>query len=258
MSKRFRILLSALCALVVMVVCALYASHVRGEAERERLETLKRYGGDTVTLVVTNRVIEAGEVVSLADVSMRDWISSLAPEHAFLSLDDVVGKEVSVPATANVPLCALNFRDETQIAEIPAGHVAVSVPVTEKLGLSSAVSVGSHVVAYRVGEGTAEVIGSSAIVLAVPSSTGLSANRGSITIAAKAADVPVVLAAGSSGDLRLVVPAEDIREAPAAKENGNRDVPPVDGGSDPKKDQGQGDDGRLQQDVGQAPAGEGA
>lgn len=250
MSKRLRILVSALCALVVMVACALYASHVREEADRERSETLKRYGGDTVTLVVTNRVIEAGEVVSLADVSMRDWISSLAPEHAFLSMDEVVGKEVSVPATANVPLCALNFRDESQIAEIPAGHVAVSVPITEKLGLSSAVLVGSHVVAYRVGEGTAEVIGASAIVLAVPSSTGLSAGRGSITVAVEADDVPAILSASSSGDLRLVVPAEDVREDPASKAEG-RDVPPVDNGDGDKKQQNQGDGGQSPQDVGQ-------
>lgn len=257
MSKRLRILVSALCALFVMVACALYASHVREEADRERSETLKRYGGDTVTLVVTNRVIEAGEVVSLADVSMRDWISSLAPEQAFLSVDEVVGKEISVPATANVPLCALNFRDESQITEIPAGHVAVSMPVTDKLGLSSAVLAGAHVVAYRVGEGTAEVIGASAIVLAVPSSTGLSAGRGSITVAVKADDVPAILSAGSSGDLRLVVPAEDVREAPAPKTD-NRDVPPADSGNNSQKEQSQSGEGQAPQVVRQDNTEEGA
>lgn len=212
MSQRLRIAASTVCALVVVLACVTYGRHVQNEAERERAETLRRYGGETTTLVVANHTIEAGQVVGAADVSMRDWISSLAPEGAFLSTEDVVGREVSIPMAANMPLCELNFRNTSQIASIPDGHVAVCVPVSDKLGLSSAATVGSHVVAYRVKEGGAEPIGERATVLALPGATGTSAGKGSITVAVAANDVPAVLSASTSGDLRLVVPADDVRE----------------------------------------------
>ena len=221
MSQRLRIAVSTACALVVVLACMLYGTHVRNEAEQERTETLRRYGGETATLVVANHSIEAGEVVGAADVSTRDWISSLAPEGAFMSTDDVLGREVSIPVAANTPLCELNFRDTSQIASIPEGHVAVSVPISDKLGLSSAASVGSHVVAYRVKEGSAEPIGELATVLSVPGSTGGSSSKGFITVAVAASDVPAVLSASTSGDLRLVVPADDVREYASASGSDN-------------------------------------
>lgn len=226
MSKRTRFIISGVCALVAIVACVLYASHVRAEVERERSETLRRYGGDTVTLVVATRALEPGEIVSRGDVSMRDWISSLAPANAFLSVDEVVGKKVSVPALANMPLCDMNFRDDTQAVEIPSGHVAVSVPITDTLGVPSSIAVGSHVLAYRMKDGTAESMGGDAIVLSVPGGTGLSAGRGSIVIAVDPALVAAILSASTSGDLKLVLPADDVREisqpAPAS-----HDVMPV-------------------------------
>lgn len=217
-SKRLRIIVACACAAITMLVCALYAGHVNDAAERERTQMLQRYGGEVVSLVIANRSIEAGETIAAADVEVRDWISSLAPENSILSLDEVVGKEVSIPIAANAPVCELNFRDLSQVEDIPAGHVAVSVPITEKLGISSAVAVGSRVVAYKVTEESADVLGGSAIVLAVPSASGTSVARGTITIAVASNDVPSILSSSAAGDLRLVVPADDVRDIPKEKE----------------------------------------
>ena len=225
MSKRVRIIVACACAVVAMLACLLYSKHVNEEAERERAQTLKRYGGEVASLVVANRTIEAGETITASDVEMRDWISSLAPEEALLSMDEAVGREVSVPIAANAPLCALNFRDLSQIEEIPAGHVAVSVPITDKLGISPAVSAGSRVAAYKATQDSADPIGGIAIVLAAPSANGSSLGRGTITIAVASNDVAAILASSAAGDLRLVVPADDVMELPKKKERTN-DVAP--------------------------------
>lgn len=243
MPKRSRLVLSALCAFVAVLACVLYARHVRGEAERERAETLRRYGGDMVTLVVANRAMEAGETVAMADVESAEWIASLAPEGALFSLDDVVGREVSVPVAAHAPLCELNFRDVGAVADIPSGHVAVSVPITEKLGVTAAVAVGSHVIAYRAADGATELITQDAMVLSDVGTSGQAFGRQSLTIAVLPADVTAILETSATGDLRLVVPADDVREAsasptrvsevlpeddPASRANSSASVGPVD------------------------------
>lgn len=232
MTKRMRLLVSVACAVLAVAVCALYAQHVEAEAQRERTQTLQRYGGDVISLVVANRALEPGETVVASDVEARDWISSLAPEGALLSMDEVVGKEVSVPVAANAPLLELNFRDLSLIKDIPAGHVAVSIPITEKLGISAAVAVGARVVAYKATEGAAEPLGSSAIVLAVPTG-GSSLSHGTITIAVPSADVSAVLASSAAGDLRLVVPADDVKELPKQKKQASEVEPQ--GNADSKK-----------------------
>lgn len=228
MSKRTRIILSIACAVAAMLLCLAYTSHVRGEAERLQTEAMRRYGGEVTTLVVATRTIEAGEVIAAVDVERRDWLSSLAPAGALANLDEVVGREVSVPVCEGAPLTDLNFRDLSLLADIPAGHVAVSVPITEKLGVTAGITVGTHVVIYRATQESAEVIGNDATVLAVPSGSS-TAGRGSLTIAVAAKDVSSVLAASASGDLRLVVPADDVDQLPSGGKDERASVPPASG-----------------------------
>ena len=225
MSKRLRIAVSMVCAVLAATVCLAYTTHVREEADRTRTEAMRRYGGEVVSLVAAVRAIEAGEVVTMADVETRDWLSSLAPEGAQTNIDDVLGREVSVPVSAGAPLTELNFRDPETMAEIPSGHVAVAVPITEKLGVTTGISVGTHVVTYRATDGSAELIGGDATVWGVPS--GSSVSRGSLTIAVTAADVPAVLAASASGDLRIVVPADDVKKLAEGGTGRGASVPPV-------------------------------
>lgn len=230
MNKRTRIAISSVCGLVALLASVGYAQHVRGEAERARSQALARYGGEVASLVVSLRSIEAGEVVTNSDVEDRDWLVSLAPSHAITEPADVIGREVTVPVEEGAPLTELNFRDASQIAEIPSGHVAVSVPITDRLGVSAAIRVGAHVTAYRTAEDVAEVICADAIVLAVPSSSGTIASHGTLTVAVKDNDVSRILMASTSGDLRLVVPADDVKqEKPTNKDAGKNVAPKEDG-----------------------------
>ncbi len=210
MSGRFRIVLSLAFALLGVVSCLAYADSVRSEAERVRSDAIARFGGEVAELVVADRPLEAGDVVTEHDVNVRDWVSDLAPSGALTDLDDVVGRQVSVPVAEGAPLTELNFRDESVLAEVPAGHVAVSVPVTEKLGISRGVTRGARLSAYAVSdEGPRLIAGDIEVLSELGTTTGIVASQ-QVTIAVLPNDVTAVLSASASGELRLVIPADDV------------------------------------------------
>ena len=209
MSLRVRVIIASGCALVAVVLCLSYADGVRQEAERVRSEAIARYGGEVVELVVATEQIEAGTTLSSSNVTTREWLSDLAPTEAETSLDDVVGKEVTCPVAEGCPLTSLAFRADEEALEVPEGRVAVSLQLTDKLGISSHVSKGSKVNAYRVDEEDAKLVACDMEVLAMPQSTSYGTAGSQVTIAARSKDVPDLLYASSDGSLRLVLPSED-------------------------------------------------
>lgn len=216
MSTRFRIVLSLAFAVLGALSCLVYADGVRQEAERVRSDAIKRFGGEVTQLVIANQTLEAGEVVTERNVRLRDWVADLAPAGALVSLDDVIGREVRVPVSEGAPLTELTFRDESALSEVPSGHVAVSVPVTDRLGISRGVTRGARISAYAVGEGGPRLIATDIEVLSeLGSTTGIVASQ-QITIAVLPDDVSEVLGASASGDLRLVIPAADVEPGEAA------------------------------------------
>lgn len=220
MSFRFRVVLSGACAVLVALLCTMYAQHVRGEAERIRQESIERYGGEVTRLVVATDVLEAGDVVGYSNVSERDWLVDLAPEGAISSLDDVLGLRVSVPVAAGAPITELNVRDDSSLPEVPEGMVAVSLPLTDRLGLSRGITSGARLVAYEVTSDGARLISNEAQVVAAPSETSGLMSSSVVTVAVPPGDMSALLAASASGDLRLAVPAADVRmEMPAGEES---------------------------------------
>ena len=210
MSRRFRLVLSGACALLALMACLAYADAVRSDAARVRAEAIERFGGEVARLVVADQALEVGDVITERTVSVRDWVADLAPAGALTNLDDVIGREVSVPCAEGAPLTELNFRDESALMEVPAGHVAVSVPVTDKLGISRGVTRGAHVNAYQIAEDGPRLIATDVQVLSeLGTTTGIVASQ-QVTIAVLPGDVTAVLGASASGDLRLVIPADDV------------------------------------------------
>ena len=210
MSRRFRLVISGAFALLAIVLCAAYAQHVREEAEGVRADALARYGGEVVSLVVADDAIEEGDVIDSSNVSVREWLADLAPAGAITSVDDVIGSQVTIPVAAGAPLTSLNFRAKSEMVSVPSGHVALSLPVTDKLGLAGSVTAGTPLCAYRVSEDGAEVISADIEVLVAPvERTGIS-SASTITIAVPSSDVPRTLSASAEGSLRLVVPADDV------------------------------------------------
>ena len=226
MSTRFRIVLSLAFAVLGALSCLVYADSVRQEAERVRSDAIKRFGGEVTQLVIANQTLEVGEVVTELNVRMRDWVADLAPAGAITSIDDVIGREVRVPVAEGAPLTELAFRDESALSEVPSGHVAVSVPVTDRLGISRGVTRGARISAYAVGEGGPRLIATDIEVLSeLGSTTGIVASQ-QITIAVLPDDVSEVLGASASGDLRLVIPADDVESSQTDEAAGEEAAPP--------------------------------
>ncbi len=211
MKRRMRLVISGACAAGAVVLCLLYGNHVESQAESIRAEAVARYGGEVTRLLVATKTLEAGDVVSSANVTEKEWLSDLAPKGALTSFSDVAGKQVSVPVTQGAPLCELNFRESSAMAEVPSGYVALSVPLTDKLGLTSAVQVGTPLAAYRVADSKTSLLTADVQVLLAPSSDGSSVlSKGNLCVAVRPADVTGLLSASTEGSLRLVIPASDI------------------------------------------------
>ena len=234
MSLRFRLVFASACAVLVLLAFTAYGNHVRAQAEQVRNAAIARYGGEVVSLVVSNSALEPGHVVGETDVSVRDWVADLAPQGALTSLDDVVGREVTVPVSKNAPVTKLAFRDSSELADIPSGHVAMSVPVNDKLGVTKGVPQGTRLIAYEVTDEGSKPLSEDVTVLSAPSSSSSMGVTAQISLAVPADDVSSLLDASGRGDLRLVMPADDVKQpeevavAPESKadktEEGSGDV----------------------------------
>lgn len=206
MTRRFRLSAAGLCALLAAGLCLAYGEQVRAESERQRTEALERYGGEVVTLVVATEDIEAGETVDEGNAAERDWLVDLAPVDAVTGLEEVLGAELSVPVAGGTPLTALNFRATADAVEVPAGRVAVSVPIVDDLGLPGATSAGDALAAYAVSDDGVRLVTSDLRVLAVSQTGSGLVETGELTLAVDPVDVAALLAASGEGSLRLALP----------------------------------------------------
>ena len=213
MSLRFRIVFASACALLAVLAFASYAGQVRAEAEKVRSDAIARYGGEVVSLVVTNRQIEEGETISSSDVSTRDWVADLAPDGAMTSADEVVGKKLTVACAKGSPVTELNLREDTDSIEVPSGHISVGVPLADRIGISTETKPGTQVVAYTTGEKGTSLLASNIVVLSV-SKGGSGSGGAGVSLAVMPDDVAKVLSASAEGELRLVVPADDVSSLP--------------------------------------------
>lgn len=210
MNTKLRLALAALCASGAVLACLAYADAARAQVIRERDAALARYGGELVTLVVSSTALETGDIVSRNNVSEREWISDLAPEGAVTNIDDVLGKSVSVPLAQGAPITELTFRDDSHAFDVPSGHVALVVPLTDKLGVSQTMAVGSRVLAYSTTHERAVALASDVTILELTAQQGSFSQSESITLSVLPQDVQALLLAASNDSLRLIMPAEDV------------------------------------------------
>lgn len=228
MSLKFRIALSLACAVLAALIFLSYGDQVRADAEQVRSEAIARYGGEVVSIVVSNRTLEAGETISATDVTQRDWVADLVPEGAFTNLDEVIGKGVTAPIAKGAPVCELNFRANNEQLEVPKGMVAVSVPLTDRTGVPTDIVTGSKVVAYSTDNEGTTLVTEDVVVLSIPNSSSMGASS-TLTLAVVPDAVPAVLTASAEGTLRIVVPADDVENA-AGSVQADPSVPAVEEG----------------------------
>lgn len=209
MSKRLRYILAGACALLA-VLCALsYGSAQKREIEQERSDALKKYGGEVTAVVVSSKPLTSGEVLSSKNCEISDWIVDLLPNESFATLDEVAGKQVFGALDKGVPITKAMLENPAQSYEIPSGSVALSVVLSDKTGVDSQVSAGTHLCAYRAYGDETRLLSCNVEVLEAAST---SAKTQSITVAVPEAEIVGVIAANSDGTLRLVRPAADVVE----------------------------------------------
>ena len=207
MSRRVRLALASAFSLLALLLCLAYGQQVRGEAERERAEALERYGGEVTKVVVASQGLEAGDVVSRQNASERDWVSDLVPQGSYATLDELIGRQVTEPASQGTPITSVNFREAGQPSDVPEGYVAVSVPFGEKLCLPSGVGCATKVAAYRVRESGARLLSDDLQVLSSSGDAAGLSTKASVTLAVRPQDVAELLVASGEGSLRLIVPS---------------------------------------------------
>lgn len=213
MTTRLRVVLALACAALAVFAGHAYAQEVRRQEAQLRQETLERYGGEVVSLVVATHRLEVGKTIAETDVSLKEWVAELAPEEALVSLDEVVGSSVSAPVSKGQVLTRLAISAPDSSLEIPSGMVAVALSLTDRLALVAGVDVGSRVFAYRVTNEGAQLVSSGVTVVSVTNEGGALSSSKDVTVAARPADIPALLEAAADGSLRLVVPAGNVTSA---------------------------------------------
>ncbi|WP_051353648.1 Flp pilus assembly protein CpaB [Atopobium fossor] len=208
MSLKFRIVFSVACAVLVGILFLSYAQSVKAQAQAMRSEALSKYGGELVQVAVATSTIEAGKTIDSSDIQMRDWVAELVPQGAITDADSIIGKALTVPICAGAPLSEFNFREAGSGIEVPKGMVAISIPLTDKIGISAATLPGTSVAAYATNDSETSLVSANVLILA--SGAKQQSQSSVLTLAVPVADVEQILSISASGQLRLVVPAEDV------------------------------------------------
>ncbi len=204
MSSRKRIVISVVCAVLAAALVAGYAASVRSGASAEREEALRRYGGETVSVCVATRSIEAGETFSDRNVAMTDWLVDLLPEGAVQDADEVIGKAAAAKIASNTPVCLIDVESQTLTLDVPEGMTALSVPCTAQSAVGGALAPGADVDVYVVDQGSAKLLGTGVRVLQTSSST----TNPWVTVAVDPSRVEALIAAASLQNLYFVLPSE--------------------------------------------------
>lgn len=145
-SKTIRVVAAVLVGIaLVLVVAAFRISH--GFANRTpqtaaagpAVAPLK-----TLMVVVAAKPLSANQVVKREDVALVSV--AIAPAEYFKSVDEVVGRVPLVDLDSGTPVTPRLFKDENLLARsIPPGDQAISLKISDVIGVGSFVQPGDHV-----------------------------------------------------------------------------------------------------------------
>ena len=150
MTKKTRIIVSVLSALLATFCFFAYVQSVRGEAEKSRAEAIQKYGGELTSILVATKQIEPGEALSSSNTQLKSWISDLIPEGAITNPESVMGRTVSSVIGVGMPVVSLHLRSMSSQISIPENLVGLTISHGEKYGLAERLSAGTKLAAYEV------------------------------------------------------------------------------------------------------------
>ena len=208
-TKKTRILISVLSALLASFCFFAYVQNVRAEAEKSRAEAIQKYGGELTSILVATKQIEPGETLSSSNTQLKSWISDLIPEGAITNPESVMGRTVSSVIGVGMPVVSLHLRSVASQISIPENLVGLTISHGEKYGLAERLSAGTKLAAYEVTDSLITCIASDIAVLS-DDTEGTLYTSSSVTLGLTPEQVPAVLSAYARGTLRFTLPGSKI------------------------------------------------
>ena len=156
MNKSKRIAISLVAGVLAALLCMVYGSSIRSQAEQVQAETLAKYGGDRVEVCVAARDIDVGETLDETNVITQEWLTSLLPRDAATELRQARGDVTTSRIPKNAVICNVYTKAESHKLEVPKGKVAVSVAVDAEHSVGGATGVGSYVDVYVQKDGVTD------------------------------------------------------------------------------------------------------
>lgn len=185
MNKSKRIAISLIAGVLAALLCMVYASSIRSQAEQAQAETLAKYGGDRVEVCVAARDIDAAT-----------------------ELRQVRGDVTTSRIPKNAVICDAYTKAESHKLEVPKGKVAVSVAVDAEHSVGGATGVGSYVDVYVQKDGvTDRLCGARVIDTSEVAGATREGKIEWVTLAADPEDVKELLGASGKGTVSLTIPA---------------------------------------------------
>jgi len=208
-TKKIRILISVLSALLASFCFFAYVQSVRAEAEKSRAEAIQKYGGELTSILVATKQIEPGETLSSSNTQVKSWISDLIPEGAITNPESVMGRTVSSVIGVGMPVVSLHLRSVASQITIPENLIGLTISHGEKYGLAERLSAGTKLAAYEVTDSLITCIASDISVLS-DDTEGTLYTSSSVTLGLTPEQVPAVLSAYARGTLRFTLPGSKI------------------------------------------------
>ena len=208
-TKKTRILISVLSALLASFCFFAYVQNVRADAEKSRAEAIQKYGGELTSILVATKQIEPGETLSSSNTQVKSWISDLIPEGAITNPESVMGRTVSSVIGVGMPVVSLHLRSVASQISIPENLVGLTISHGEKYGLAERLSAGTKLAAYEVTDSLITCIASDIAVLS-DDTEGTLYTSSSVTLGLTPEQVPAVLSAYARGTLRFTLPGSKI------------------------------------------------
>lgn len=212
MQRRKSLVIGTICGIVCMAALLLYAQELEDEVQKERAETLARFGGEQIEAYVAVRDIAVGEVLDATNCERRLWVGELLPQDAVLNLDEVEGMVLTSPVYAGEAITSRRFsQDAAPVLQVPDGLCAVSVPSKPVSAVGGSIEAGSSVDVYSTSGVATERIAASVLVLSTSAAVqegGQGSDISWVTLAVDPRLVEGLIAAAQKAELYFALPAE--------------------------------------------------
>jgi len=232
MSNRKRMIVALGCALLTALLLGLFMQRNATAAERSQRALLKRYGGQTVEVLVTSRDLSSGTLLDSEALKTQSWPATLLPEGALLARDRaaVLGKRTTAWIPRGEPLLRKRvLQTAARLDGLAAGLSAVTISTDAVHALGGEVVCGMRVTLMGAGiSGVVAPLASDIEVLSSStssrdtraespaSSAGIFGTSGAsdidwVTLAVPTPQAAQVISAAQAGKLWLVLQNEGTR-----------------------------------------------